>query len=52
MAAFLLLALIFIVLTVAGLAGWGVDSRDSRFSLWPLTRGDPGTVRGENGDPS
>jgi hypothetical protein len=41
MAAFLLLALLFIVLTVAGLAGWCVDSRDARFSVWPLNRGDP-----------
>jgi hypothetical protein len=41
MVAFLLLAVLFIVLAVAGMAGWCVDSRDSRFSLWPLHRGDP-----------
>jgi hypothetical protein len=41
MAAFLLLDVLFILLAVAGLAGWCVDSRDSRFSLWPLHRGDP-----------
>jgi hypothetical protein len=41
MVAFLLLAVLFIVLAFAGMAGWCVDSRDSRFSLWPLHRGDP-----------
>ena len=36
MAAFILLAVLFVVLVVASIAGWCVDSRDSRFSLWPL----------------
>jgi hypothetical protein len=38
MAAVITLAFIFAVLAVAGIAGWCVDSRDSRFSLWPLNR--------------
>jgi len=38
-----MIALLFFVLLFAGLAaaciaGWSVDSRDSRFSLWPLNR--------------
>jgi hypothetical protein len=43
MVAFLFFILFFAVVAAAGIAGWGVDSRDSRFSLWPLTR-DPAQV--------
>jgi hypothetical protein len=34
--AFVLLGLFFMVVAAAIIFGWGVDSRDSRFSLWPL----------------
>ena len=50
MAAIVLLALAFVVLAIAGIAGWSVDSRDSRFSLWPLNRdspNDPSRARSE-----
>jgi hypothetical protein len=38
MVAFVFLAVVFLVLAIAGIAGWSADSRDSRFSLWPLNR--------------
>jgi hypothetical protein len=41
MVAVVLLALVFVVLAIAGIADWRVDSRDPRFSLWPLNRDTP-----------
>jgi uncharacterized iron-regulated membrane protein len=38
MIALLFFVLLFAGLAVAGIAGWSVDSRDSRFSLWPWNR--------------
>ena len=38
MIALLFFVLLFAGLAVAGIAGWSIDSRDSRFSLWPLNR--------------
>jgi hypothetical protein len=38
MVPFLLLLLLFVALPAVCIAGWSVDSRDPRFSLWPLTR--------------
>jgi hypothetical protein len=35
MVAVIVLALAFVILAVAGIAGWCVDSRDSRFRLSP-----------------
>jgi hypothetical protein len=36
MIALVFLGLFFVVVASAVIFGWGVDSRDSRFSLWPL----------------
>jgi hypothetical protein len=36
MIAFVLLGLFFVVVASANVLGWGVDSRDPRFNLWPL----------------
>ena len=41
MAAVITLVFIFVVVAVAGIAGWSADSRDWRFSLWPLNRDVP-----------
>jgi hypothetical protein len=41
MAVLVVLGLLFVVVAVAGIAGWGVDSRNSRYSLWPLYRAVP-----------
>jgi hypothetical protein len=38
MIALLFFVLLFAVLAAAGIADWSIDSRDSRFSLWPLNR--------------
>jgi hypothetical protein len=38
MIALLFFVLLFAGLAAAGIAGWSIDSRDSRFSLWPLNR--------------
>jgi hypothetical protein len=38
MIALLFFVLLFAGLAAASIAGWSVDSRDSRFSLWPLNR--------------
>ncbi len=38
MIVFLFFVLLFVLLAAACIAGWGVDSRDSRFSLFPLPR--------------
>jgi hypothetical protein len=35
---FLFIVLFFALLAVASIAGWGVDSRDSRSNRGPLTR--------------
>jgi hypothetical protein len=51
MAAVVTLAFIFLVLAVAGIAGWCVDSRDSRFSLWPLNRDTPNHSPGPDPNP-
>jgi hypothetical protein len=32
--------LLLLLLALAGAAGWGVDSRDVRFGLWPLNGND------------
>jgi hypothetical protein len=45
MTVLIVLGLLFIVAGVAGIAGWGVNSRDSRFSLWPLHRAAPNEFR-------
>jgi hypothetical protein len=45
MTVLVVLGLLFIVLAVAGIAEWGVDSRDSRFGLWPLYRAAPNEFR-------
>src|SRR3954447_3299159 len=48
MIAVILLGLLFVVVASAVIFGLGVDSRDSRFSLWPLYRAAPdGTRRGD-----
>jgi hypothetical protein len=43
--AFVLLGLFFVVVASAIIFGWGVDSRDSRFSLWPLYLAAPNESR-------
>jgi hypothetical protein len=43
--AFVLLGLFVVVAASAIIFGWGVDSRDSRFSLWPLYPAGPNESR-------
>ena len=38
MVPFLIFLLLFVAVPAVCIAGWSVDSRDPRFSLWPLTR--------------
>ena len=49
MIAFVLLGLFFAVVASAIIFGWGVDSRDSRFSLWPLYPAAPNESRRRDG---
>lgn len=49
MIAFVLLGLFFVVVASAIIFGWGVDSRDSRFSLWPLYPAAPNESRRRDG---
>ena len=38
MVPFLFFLLLFVAVPAVCIAGWSVDSRDPRFSLWPLNR--------------